>query len=96
MTTLARETEQQAAWELRCGARPRADGSTEFRVWAPLAKSLEVKVLCGGPRTFPLEGVGGGVYEARVPGVGPGADYVYVVNGSERICDHPLVLERSV
>src|SRR5687768_3032346 len=86
MTTVLRglETATAPAWELRFGARPQADGSAVFRVWAPRARGLEVKVLCDGPRTFALEETGGGVYEARVEGVGPGADYVYVVNGSER------------
>ncbi|MBV8856710.1 MAG: malto-oligosyltrehalose trehalohydrolase [Acidobacteria bacterium] len=83
MTTVVREVET-AAWELRFGARPQADGSTVFRVWAPRAEGLEVKVLGEGPRTFPLEEVGGGAFEARVPGVAAGADYFYVVNGNER------------
>ena len=86
MTTLARETESMkaTAWELRFGALPQEDGSTVFRVWAPRAGSLEVKVLGEEPRTFPLGGAGGGLFEARVPGVAAGADYFYVVNGSER------------
>jgi maltooligosyltrehalose trehalohydrolase len=83
MTTVVREVET-AAWELRFGARPRADGSTVFRVWAPRVESLNVKVIGDGPRTFPLEEVGGGVFEARVDGVAAGADYFYVVNGNER------------
>jgi maltooligosyltrehalose trehalohydrolase len=73
-----------AAWELRFGARPQADGSTVFRVWAPRAESLAVKVLGDEPRVFPLERAGGGVFEGRAEGVGAGADYFYVVNGNER------------
>ena len=76
MTTLVREVESvtATAWELRFGARPQADGSTLFRVWAPRAESLDVKVLGEEPRTFPLEALGGGVFEARVSGVSAGAD----------------------
>ncbi|HJQ35325.1 MAG TPA: malto-oligosyltrehalose trehalohydrolase [Pyrinomonadaceae bacterium] len=84
MTASKLEATRPALWELRFGARPWADGSTEFRVWAPRVESLEVKVLCDGPRTYALEPAGGGVFEARVPGVAAGADYVYVVNGGER------------
>jgi maltooligosyltrehalose trehalohydrolase len=86
MTTVVRELEgvTAPAWELRFGARPQGDGSTVFRVWAPRAESVGVKVLGDGPRTFPLEASGGGVFEARVPDVAAGADYFYVVNGSER------------
>ncbi len=89
MTTVARgvgELAGESAWELRFGARPQGDGSTVFRVWAPLAQSLAVKVLGGGggPRTFPLGPAGGGVFEGRAEGVAAGADYFYVVNGNER------------
>ncbi len=86
MTTVVREldTAKAAAWELRFGARPQGDGSTVFRVWAPRAESVGVKVLGDEPRTFPLEDVGEGVFEARVPEVAAGADYFYVVHGNER------------
>ena len=86
MTTVVREVEGAStpAWELRFGARPLADGGTVFRVWAPLAERLEVKVLGDEPRTVPLEPAGGGVFEARVGGVAAGADYFYVVGGNER------------
>src|SRR3954469_17655030 len=85
-TMMVKEVEgvTAAAWELRFGARPQGDGSTVFRVWAPRAESLAVKILCEGPRTFPLLASGEGVFEARVPEVAAGADYFYVVNGNER------------
>ncbi|MCA1619312.1 MAG: malto-oligosyltrehalose trehalohydrolase [Acidobacteria bacterium] len=89
MTTVVRGVEELlagASWELRFGARPQGDGSTVFRVWAPLAQSLAVKVFGDGgePRTFALGPAGGGVFEARAEGVAAGADYVYVVGGGER------------
>ncbi|HVF66652.1 MAG TPA: hypothetical protein VM914_03260, partial [Pyrinomonadaceae bacterium] len=84
MTAIRMQAERPSLRELRFGARPQADGSTEFRVWAPLAKSLEVKVVGEDARTLPLGHVGEGVFEARVERVGAGADYFYVVNGNER------------
>jgi maltooligosyltrehalose trehalohydrolase len=83
MTTMVREVETVTApaWALRFGARPLADGSTVFRVWAPRAESIEVKVLGDEPRAFPLAAAGQGVFEARVPGVSAGADYFYVLDG---------------
>ncbi len=87
MTTVVRGVEQlvaAAAWELRFGTCPQEDGSTVFRVWAPRAESLALKVLGAEPRTFPLERAGGGIFEARVEGVAAGADYFYVVGGNER------------
>src|ERR1700755_157282 len=84
MTASRMEVERSSLWELRFGARPHADGSTEFRVWAPLAESLEVKLVGADERTLPLKNVGEGVFEARVEGVCVGQDYFYVVNGNER------------
>jgi maltooligosyltrehalose trehalohydrolase len=75
------EATRASRWELRFGARPGADGGTQFRVRAPLAQRLEVKVVGHEPRTLPLERVGEDVFAGRVAGVGAGADYFYVVDG---------------
>jgi maltooligosyltrehalose trehalohydrolase len=64
-------------WERPLGARPRDDGNTEFRVWAPRAESISLRVA---GRDVPLEQTGYGVYEALAPAV-PGEDYWYCVNG---------------
>src|SRR5919112_3783431 len=92
MTASRMEAERPSLWELRFGARPRADGSTQFRVWAPLAKSLEVKLVGVDARVVPLERVGEGVFEARVEGVGAGQDYFYVVDGER---ERPDPVSRS-
>ncbi|HEX6185010.1 MAG TPA: malto-oligosyltrehalose trehalohydrolase [Pyrinomonadaceae bacterium] len=73
-----------SAWELGFGARPLGDGSTVFRVWAPHAESLVLKIPGDRPRSFTMGRARGGVFEARVPGVGAGTDYFYVVGGRER------------
>jgi maltooligosyltrehalose trehalohydrolase len=64
-------------WERPLGARPRGDGNTGFRVWAPRAESISLRVA---GRDVPLEQAGYGVYEALAPAV-PGDDYWYCVNG---------------
>jgi maltooligosyltrehalose trehalohydrolase len=92
MTAIRMKLEQAPRWELRFGARPLADGGTEFRVWAPLAKSLEVKLVGESARAFPLGRAGGGVFEARVEGVGAGRDYFYVVDGER---ERPDPVSRS-
>jgi maltooligosyltrehalose trehalohydrolase len=92
MTASRMEAEQTSRWELRFGARTLPGGGAEFRVWAPLAKSLEVKLVGEGARAFALESVGGGVFEARVEGVGAGADYFYVVDGER---ERPDPVSRS-
>jgi maltooligosyltrehalose trehalohydrolase len=64
-------------WERPLGARPRPDGTVEFRVWAPRAKSIVLRV---GDRDVALDDAGYGVYEVVAPAE-PGEDYVYVLDG---------------
>jgi maltooligosyltrehalose trehalohydrolase len=64
------------------GARPVGDGLSEFRVWAPRAKSVLLSVAGG---EVPLSGVGEGVYEAVAPAA-PGDDYWFLLDG-ERLPD---------
>lgn len=60
-----------------------------FRVWAPRAERVEVKV---GERLYPLQQTGGGWWEARVDAGGPGSDYGFVLNGQEPILPDPRSL----
>src|SRR5437660_5874533 len=69
-------------WQPWLGAVPGPHG-TSFRVWAPRATSLEVKIA-GGP-TARLNPDGEGYHSATVEGVRPGARYVYrFPDGRER------------
>src|SRR2546430_10211549 len=61
-------------WQPWLGAVPGPTG-TSFRVWAPRATSLEVRIA-GGP-TARLNPDGEGYHSAAVEGVRPGARYVY-------------------
>jgi maltooligosyltrehalose trehalohydrolase len=65
-------------WERPLGAWPRGDGTTEFRVWAPRAGSISLRI--GGEREIALEDAGYGVYEV-VTEAQPGEDYVHVLDG---------------
>jgi maltooligosyltrehalose trehalohydrolase len=74
-------------WELPLGAWPRPDGLTEFRVWAPGAGTIALRLAGGeagsdGSRDLELEHVGHGIHEtvAEAP---PGSDYWLLVNGIE-------------
>jgi maltooligosyltrehalose trehalohydrolase len=78
---MLRDEPSRKPWRLRFGARPQGDGSTSFRVWAPRAETLSVRLVGEEPRTFALERRGEDVFEANLPGVGAGADYFYLVNG---------------
>ena len=66
-------------WELRLGAQPLGDDSTRFRVWAPRAGSLVLRVR---GTDHELRDEGHGVLVADVPAA-HGDDYVYVVDGRE-------------
>jgi maltooligosyltrehalose trehalohydrolase len=64
-------------WERPLGARPRADGTTEFRVWAPHAGSVALRL---GDHEIDLGDAGYGVYETIAP-ARAGDDYWFVLDG---------------
>ena len=64
-------------WERPLGAYPRADALVEFRVWAPHAQSVALRL---GEHDLDLEDAGFGVYEATVP-AHAGDDYWFVLDG---------------
>jgi maltooligosyltrehalose trehalohydrolase len=66
------------SWERPLGAHPRSDGTVEFRVWAPRAGSISLRLR--GEHDVGLEPAGYGVYETVAPAE-PGDDYVYVLHG---------------
>jgi len=66
-------------FERRLGAFPLGDGRAEFRVWAPRADEIALRL---GGRDRALDDAGHGVYEAVVEAL-PGADYAYLVDGVE-------------
>ncbi len=65
-------------WERPLGARPLDDGTTSFRVWAPRAESISLR-LCDSD--VALERAGYGVYEVVAP-ARAGDDYRFLVDGS--------------
>jgi maltooligosyltrehalose trehalohydrolase len=66
-------------WERTLGARPLRDGRTEFRVWAPHAQELRLRVA---GREYELDAAGYGIYEGVVS-ARAGDDYVFVLDGTE-------------
>ena len=58
----------------------------QFRVWAPKAESIEVKI---GDEKISLEKQSGGWWQADVASAGPGTDYAYIVNGEEPAVPDP-------
>jgi maltooligosyltrehalose trehalohydrolase len=77
MTPVAEDALVVYPWERALGARPLDDGRAEFRVWAPQARTLALRV---GDREYTLDRAGFGVHEGVVS-ARAGEDYEYVVDG---------------
>jgi maltooligosyltrehalose trehalohydrolase len=65
------------------GAVPVGEAAVEFRVWAPKASSVAVRL---GSHDHPLADVGEGVFEGRLVGAA-GDDYLYVLDGDRALPD---------
>jgi maltooligosyltrehalose trehalohydrolase len=65
------------------GAVPLSGGGVEFRVWAPSAKRVSVRVRGGEHALAPA---GDGVYGAELPAE-PGDDYLFVLDGDRALPD---------
>lgn len=79
-------------WQLDLGARPLGDRAARFRVWAPCARTVAVRLMEPAGKPFqraaiPLEARERGYFEATVPGVDPGSRYRYVLDGERERAD---------
>lgn len=72
---------KEEAWQLDVGARPVGPGTVRFKVWAPYAQTVAVRLVEPDRRPIPMEPRELGYFEAIVPGAGPGTRYVYVLDG---------------
>ncbi len=54
---------------------------TRFRVWAPNRKAVELHLLYPEDRLIPMQGDDRGYYEVMVEGLGPGAKYLFRLDG---------------
>jgi maltooligosyltrehalose trehalohydrolase len=70
-------------WRRPLGAVPVGEGTVEFRVWAPSAASVDVR-LRGDDGA--LEPAGDGVFAGRLQAA-PGDDYLYVLDGGRALPD---------
>ena len=70
-------------WELPLGSRVLDDGLTEFRVWAPTAKSIALHIA---GREIELEDAGYGVHQT-VTEARSGDDYMYAIDGGAKLPD---------
>ncbi len=65
------------------GAIPVGEGSCSFRVWAPRAERLEVRLVAPAEKLVPLQRDRAGYFHAVVAGVAPGARYFFRLDGAK-------------
>ena len=59
------------------GACPTDGGQTQFTVWAPQVRRVDVRLESNPPRIVPLDSIAGGYFTALVALAGPGTRYYY-------------------
>jgi len=70
-------------WQLDLGARPVGPSSVRFRVWAPHARNVAVRLVGKDQQLIPMEPRELGYFEVTASGVGAEARYVYVLDGDK-------------
>ncbi len=77
------------------GAIPSQDGVL-FRICAPDVRSLSLELLDGAAAgTHPLASAEAGTFETWVKGAAAGDNYIYIVDGSERLPIRHRVISRT-
>jgi len=64
------------------GARLTGRERCRFRVWAPNARTVDLHLVCPRDEMLPMERAGSGYFELELEGVGPGARYLYRLDGT--------------
>ncbi|MGE5311827.1 MAG: malto-oligosyltrehalose trehalohydrolase, partial [Nitrospirota bacterium] len=65
------------------GALYLGEGRCSFRVWAPRAQRVEVRIVAPDQRIIPLRREERGYHQAVAESVGPGAIYFYRLDGEK-------------
>jgi maltooligosyltrehalose trehalohydrolase len=71
----------------RLGATPLPSGECRFVVWAPWREKVEVRITSPGEKVVTLRSDARGTFEGVVKGVGPGARYLFRLDGGREIPD---------
>src|ERR1700722_4955079 len=73
--------------QTRVGANRPPDGSWEFLLWAPKARSVSLHLLRGSGEFLPMEGLANGYHRAIVETLEPGSKYFYQLDGERDLPD---------
>lgn len=72
-------------WQLSLGANRKPDGQTVFRVWAPLAASVDVEIKTKrNTRIYPLLETRQQYFQIALPGIQHGTRYRYILNNEKK------------
>jgi len=69
------------------GAIPVGEAAYHFRVWAPLARNVVLRIMSPAPLTVPLTKGNLGYHECITEGVRPGSLYLYQLDGLKEFPD---------
>ncbi len=72
-----------STWQLDLGAQPVGPSMVRFRVWAPYARNVAVRLVGKDQQLIPMEPRELGYFEVTASGVGTEARYVYVLDGDK-------------
>ena len=72
---------QDKSWFLDIGATPIDKNSTKFRVWAPSARSVAIRLIDQNMVMVPMQADDRGYFHATVEDIGPRARYRFVLDG---------------
>lgn len=74
--------------EMPFGAAVEEDGRVRFRVWAPSARRVDLKLNTGGAgRILPMQSAKEGWFETRTDEARAGTRYMYVIDGGAAVPD---------
>ena len=75
------------AQQTRVGAHRLPDGSWEFRVWAPHARTVSVHFVSGCREIIPTDPLADGYHRATIKTLTPGSEYFYKLDGVRDLPD---------
>ncbi|MCC7447191.1 MAG: malto-oligosyltrehalose trehalohydrolase [Anaerolineae bacterium] len=71
-------------WEPKLGAICLGNNTCKFRVWAPNADTVDLRLLAPQERTIPMEHDAEGYFQVTADDVPPGCLYLYRLNGEHQ------------
>src|SRR5438309_11939254 len=76
-----------SAKEMRVGAHRLPDGSWEFLLWAPKARSVSLHLLGGGSEQVMMDALERGYHCANIPGLAAASQYFYRIDDARELPD---------